>query len=195
MLTYEFGPAKTCKREKERDGSLCPLAPEPIRLVYSLSATQLMSNATNRHIRACLFVFALTGLAVSAGCRNGQVEHQKDGAWMGFQPYAGARNLCEQWTAVLGSEKGELHWRSFAVKDDFDRVAAFYARRDSAAAEKTNDGSLMLQHDKGIILTIHRASATNYPKCDQAPRTGENTVIVLSQFLTAGKRPSPTPAP
>lgn len=114
---------------------------------------------------------------------------------MGFAPYPEARDLCEQWTAVLGSERGELHWRSFAVKDNFDRVAGFYARKESAAAEKTGDGSLMLHHEKGIILTIHRASATNYPKCDQGPHEDENTVIVLSQFLTTGKQPRPTPTP
>jgi len=106
---------------------------------------------------------------------------------MGFAAYPGARDLCEQWTLASGSPAGELHWRSFVTKDDIVRVADFYTRRDSTPAEKSADGSLTLRHDKEIILSIDRAFPPNYPKCDQEAHPGENTVIIVSQFLPSSK--------
>lgn len=151
-----------------------------------------MATRTNLCIHG--FLVALMVLAVpSCSSRSGsqgqssQGQHSEDSQWMGFAPYPEARNLCEAWTSVLGTQRGELHWRSFASKDDLDRVAAFYARKDSARAEHSGDGSLTLRHGKELILTLNRASAPNYPKCDQEVRPGENTVIVVSSFLAAGK--------
>lgn len=132
-----------------------------------------------------LFAVVLVGAAVVSVSPSGKVQPPADAMWMGFAAYPGARALCEQ--SVLGQQKEEIYWRSFAVKDDFTRVAAFYAKKDKASPEKSRDGSLTLRHDKGIILTIHRASPVNYPSCDQQARRGEKTVIIVSQMTSPGK--------
>lgn len=131
-----------------------------------------------------LLGFALLLLSVlSLNAQNDQTPPPNSTTWFGFATYPGARELCTE--SVLGTRGQEILWRSFATKDDMNRVAAFYAKKDSATPEKRN-GSIEFRHGDDIILSIHSASA-DYPKCDEKARSGEKAVIVVSQMISRGK--------
>lgn len=128
--------------------------------------------------------FALLVLAISSlNAQYDQTAPPDNTGWFGFAAYPGTRKLCTE--SVLATSGKEILWRSFATKDDLNRVAAFYSKKDSATQEK-RDGSIELRHGDDLILSTHPASA-DYPKCNQKARTGEKTVIVVSQRISRGK--------
>ena len=130
-----------------------------------------------------LLGFALLLLAtLSVNGQNDQTPPNST-SWFGFAAYPGARELCTE--SVLGTRGQEILWRSFATRDDLNRVTAFYSKKDTATPVKSN-GSIELRHGDDIILSIHSA-AGDYPKCDQKARAGEKTVIVVSQMISRGK--------
>jgi hypothetical protein len=109
----------------------------------------------------------------------------QENSWLGFARCPRARDLCEQW--VLGSSQErrvEIHWREFATRDEPARVAAFYARKDHAAAEKNDDGSITLRHGEDRVLSIYAASG-HYPTCERKARADEKTVILVSEKVAA----------
>lgn len=108
-------------------------------------------------------------------------------SWLGFAVYPGARDLSDEW--IRGTRGEEIHAVCFATTDDMAKVAAFYARKDSARAEKDDDGSVTLRHKKDIILSLYPiASKLNYPSCKREARTEEKTVIFITQLLSRGSR-------
>lgn len=128
--------------------------------------------------------FALFVLAIASfNVQHDQTPPPDSPTWFGFAVYPGTRELCNE--SVLSTNGTEILWRSFATKDDLNRVAAFYSKKDSATQEKRN-GSIELRHGDDLILSIHPASS-DYPKCGQKARSGEKTVIVVSQRISRGK--------
>lgn len=104
-------------------------------------------------------------------------------SWLGFAPYPGARQMCEE--HVMGSSKGhrvEIHWFSFATRDEQAQVAAFYAQKGDAVAEKDADGTIRLRHDQDRVLSIYPVPGT-YPTCEKKVRSDEKTVILVSQRI------------
>lgn len=127
---------------------------------------------------------ALLVLAISSlHAQHDQNAPPNNTGWFGFAAYPGTRELCTE--SVLGRQGTEILWRSFATKDDLNRVAAFYSKRDSATQEKRN-GSIELRHGDDLILSIDPVSS-DYPKCGQKARAGEKTVIVVSQRISRSK--------
>ena len=99
---------------------------------------------------------------------------------MGFAAYPGARELCDQY--VVGSSahrRVEIHWRSFASRDAFADVAAFYVKREPKNAERKSD-SLEVHHGANQILTVSTASNKELPSCATKPKPTERSVIVVS---------------
>ena len=132
-----------------------------------------------KNCKRFLLGFALLALAVPLV--------PQENSWLGFAPYPGARDLCEQW--VMGSSqerKVEIHWREFATRDEPARVAAFYTGKDHAAAEKGSDGSITLRHGDDPVLSIYAVSG-HYPTGDQKPRADEKTVILVSEKVAVKK--------
>lgn len=145
---------------------------------------ELMRSERNLAARNLSLGFALLLLPVlSLNAQNDQTSPPNSTSWFGFAAYPGARELCTE--SVLGTRGQEILWRSFATRDDLNRVTAFYSKKDTATPVKSN-GSIELRHGDDIILSIHSA-AGDYPKCDQKARAGEKTVIVVSQMISRGK--------
>jgi hypothetical protein len=112
-----------------------------------------------------------------------QDESAKEEKWFGFTPYPGARKLCEQ--AVDGwSSTGPVGfvWRSYATRDATAQVIAFYAKAEGRNAEVEGKSLIVRRGQKKVerVLSVHAASATDYPSCDSKPRPGEKTVIIVS---------------
>ena len=152
-----------------------------------------MSVMTRRAWR-CFFGFLFTSLIA---CTSGekrlavtgervnkmQDESTNEKNWFGFTPYPGARELCDQMVDGRSSSGPMgIHWRSYATRDATEDVIAFYAKaegRDVGVEGK----SITVRRGKEkveAVLSVHAASATDYPGCDSKPRPEEKTVIIVS---------------
>ena len=105
---------------------------------------------------------------------------QANTEWFGFAAYPGARKLCDQTVMSQHSTVAmEIHWRSFATADSNAKVVALYEKTMVKDVDKSSD-SVTFRLDKDTTLSVHAATASAYPKCDSKPKSGENTVIVVS---------------
>ncbi len=102
-----------------------------------------------------------------------------DLAWYGFAWYAGARQMCDQFLKGSGSPM-EIHWRSFATSNTFEKVVAFYAKAKVKDMKKEPD-SVTFHLDPDTVLSVHAASPAQYPTCENKPKSGEKTVILVSR--------------
>ena len=111
---------------------------------------------------------------------------KSDPSWYGFSSYPKARELCREF--VLGARGEEIHWVSFASHDEVDQVVAFYSRSETTKPEKDEDGAILFRHGEETILEVHSATSTRHFQCDQKPRAGEKTVIVVSRLVSRGRK-------
>jgi hypothetical protein len=134
-------------------------------------------------MRARLASWTCVAAATLAAAALVQCRRAAPGDWMGFAPYPGTRELCQQ--RVYGESQGrrvEIHWRSFATRDSPTDVIAFYARREGRKAERSGD-TLEVHHGADHNLSVYPASKTDIPSCDSRPNSEERTVILVSLAL------------
>ena len=135
--------------------------------------------------RAVLVAVVLAGLQ---GCQRPPAGHEirpadagsaaEAGDWLGFRPYPGARHLCTQFVDGFSNGKPSGgQWMSFASGESAASIATFYD------APATGDGGFEVNQGNRH-LSVHPTGA-KYPSCEVAPRSGEQTVIVVSQFYRA----------
>jgi hypothetical protein len=100
--------------------------------------------------------------------------------WLGtFAVYPGARELCSQ--HVTGNVMHIL-WHAYATRDLPEKVIAFYMQAEGKERAGQSENSVTFRHgDK--VLSIHRASAKDYPECGKPPRPEEKTVLIVSQAI------------
>lgn len=118
--------------------------------------------------------------AVEAGTPATATLEPASDAWLGFRPYPAARQLCQQFVDGFSGDGRPAggQWMSFASRDAAATVAAFY---DASASEGRG---FEVRQPGGRILSIHGVAA-DYPSCAEKPRSGEKTVIVVSQFYSS----------
>ncbi|MBM3745856.1 MAG: hypothetical protein FJW34_08665 [Acidobacteria bacterium] len=96
-----------------------------------------------------------------------------------FAVYPGARELCSQ--HVTGNAMHIL-WHAYATRDLPEKVIAFYVQAEGKEHAEQSENSVTFRHgDK--VLSIHRASAKDYPECGKPPRPEEKTVLIVSQAI------------
>jgi len=110
------------------------------------------------------------------------VEWQPDTGkkWLdAFPAYPGARELCSQ--HVTGNVM-HIVWSAYVTRDATEQVNGFYLREEGKEHAEQNENSLSFRHgDK--VLSIHRASAKDYPDCGKAPSPEDKTVLIVSQAI------------
>jgi len=102
------------------------------------------------------------------------------GKWLdSFAVYPGARVLC--WQHVHGNV-AHIIWHSYATYDAPEKVIAFYMQAEGEQHAERNGNSVTFRHgDK--TLSIHRASARDYPDCGKPPRPEDQTILIVSQAI------------
>ena len=101
-----------------------------------------------------------------------------------FSAYPGARELCSQ--HVTGNTMHIL-WRAYAAVDATKDVIAFYVQAEPKENIELSENSLTVRRgDK--VLSVHAASATDYPRCGVDPRPGERTVLIVSHAMKSGDK-------
>lgn len=115
----------------------------------------------------------------------GKEKEKMTGKWLDtFTAYQGARELCSQ--HVTGATMHIL-WRAYVTVDATMDVIAFYVKAEDKEQLELGEHSLTLRRgDK--VLSIHAASARDYPRCGADPRPGEKTVIIVSQAIRSGDK-------
>jgi hypothetical protein len=87
--------------------------------------------------------------------------------------------MCDQFVKGSGGPM-EIHWRSFATPDAFEKVVTFYEKTKVKDVEKEPD-SVSFHQDQDTVLAVHTASPVHYPTCENKPKSGEKTVIIVSR--------------
>ena len=100
-----------------------------------------------------------------------------EGDWLGFVAYPHARLLCAERVYGVGGE--EIHWWSYATRDDLATVAAFYR----LAPLGPGGSGAELKGPGDADLAVHPAAPPDYPSCDTTPTASERTVILVSRLL------------
>jgi len=101
-----------------------------------------------------------------------------------FSAYPGARELCSQ--HVTGNTMHIL-WRAYVTVDATKDVIAFYVQAEGKEHVELSENSLTVRRgDK--VLSVHAASARDYPRCGADPRPGERTVLIVSQAIRPGDK-------
>jgi hypothetical protein len=73
-------------------------------------------------------------------------------------------------------------WSAYATRDAPEQVNAFYLQAEGKEHAEQNENSLTFRRgDK--VLSIHRASAKDYPDCGTHPSPEEKTVLIVSQAI------------
>ena len=100
--------------------------------------------------------------------------------WLGvFPAYPGAREICSQ--HVTGNLM-HIIWAAYATRDEPEKVGAFYLKSEGEERAERNNAWLTFRHgDK--LLSIHRASARDYPDCGKSPDREDKTVLIVSQAI------------
>lgn len=135
-------------------------------------------NAYRRQwLAATAFAVAvLVGGSLGVAFRRGTAG-TRGGEWLGFVPYREGRLLCSGRVYGVGGE--EIHWWSYAARDEPARVAASYR----LAPPAPGGGGARLKGPGGTDLTVHPAAPRDYPSCDTTPAPSDRTVIVVSRLL------------
>jgi len=100
-----------------------------------------------------------------------------EGDWLGFVAYPHARLLCAERVYGVGGE--EIHWWSYATRDEPVEVAAFYR----LAPLGPGGSGAELKGPGDTDLAVHPAAPPDYPSCDTTPTASERTVILVSRLL------------
>jgi len=94
-----------------------------------------------------------------------------------FIAYSGARELC--WQHVQGNT-AHILWRSYVTGDPPEKVIAFYTKAEGKERAEQDGNRVTFRHgDK--VLSIHAASAKDYPDCGKAPGPQDKTVLIVSE--------------
>jgi len=97
-----------------------------------------------------------------------------------FAIYPGARLLCSQAVDDFAHGVG-FTWYAYVTEDLPEKVIDFYLQKEKEGSESVEVGKDSLRIHRGnSLLSVHRASANDYPRCDKAPGPGDNTVIIVS---------------
>lgn len=100
----------------------------------------------------------------------------------GFETYKGARKLCSVHVASKGAH---VDFSTHATVDDVAKVVAFYEKSTGKKATKQVKGNMLIEKDKGWMLTVYEASQNDkFPSCEEKPIAGEKAVILISQGIT-----------
>ncbi|MGA2326479.1 MAG: hypothetical protein ABSH05_09350 [Bryobacteraceae bacterium] len=109
---------------------------------------------------------------------------REGGEWLDvFAAYPGARELCSQ---HVSGNLMHILWHAYVTRDIPEKVIAFYVQAEGQEHLEREENSVRLRHgDK--VLSIHSASAKDYPDCGKAPGPEEKTVIIVSQAIRPSK--------
>ncbi len=78
-------------------------------------------------------------------------------------------------------------WRAYATADATKDVIAFYVKAEAKEHVELQENSVTVRRgDKA--LSVHSASAQDYPRCGVDPRHEERTVIIVSQAIHVGDK-------
>jgi len=73
-------------------------------------------------------------------------------------------------------------WTAYVTRDDPEKAGAFYLNTEgNEHAERDRKRLTFRRSDK--VLSIHHASAKDYPDCGKRPSPGEKTVLIVSQAI------------
>jgi hypothetical protein len=95
-----------------------------------------------------------------------------------FVPYPGARLLCSQAVDDFRSGVG-ITWFAYVTGDPPEKVMDFYVQKEGKQHVEMEEDSFQIRRGNRL-LSVHRASSRDYPRCDKAPGPGDNTVIIVS---------------
>jgi len=97
----------------------------------------------------------------------------------GFAAYPGSRQLCTQ---HINGGKGGMHimWSSHATKDALAKVVAHYEKALAAKATAEDDGAKSIKVGDRHVTIYPVASNDKLPHCETKPKTGEQTIVMLS---------------
>jgi len=105
---------------------------------------------------------------------------EADGKWLNIFPaYPAARGLCSQ--HVAGNVMHIL-WHAYVTTDAPEEVSAFYRQAGRTAHVEVDENPFKLRHGDNV-LSVHSASAKDYPDCGKAPSPEDKTVIIVSQAI------------
>ena len=121
-------------------------------------------------VALAVLVIGLLGLVL-----HGRTRGADEGDWLGFVRYPGARLLCSGRAYGVGGE--EIHWWSYATRDEPASVAGFYR------LDPSRPGDAQLKGPGETALAVHPAAPPDYPSCDTTPAASERTVILVSRLL------------
>jgi hypothetical protein len=101
-----------------------------------------------------------------------------------FSAYPGARVLCSQ--HVTGNIMHIL-WTAYVTVDATKDVIAFYVQAEGKERVELEENSVTVRRGDQV-LSVHAASAKDYPRCGVEPRREERTVIIVSQAIRPGNK-------
>jgi len=111
--------------------------------------------------------------------------------WDGFEAYPAARTQCTQHVDGFtgGDKKQMVHftWSAYVTTDSREDVIAFYETAHKSLAADRSGGGFTLRTTGGANLSVHVVGTGAYPKCQDAPRAGERTVIIVGGPRTPTK--------
>lgn len=97
-----------------------------------------------------------------------------------FAPYPNSAELCNRLIIAGGKP---LHWRSWAITDDFAKVTTYYKDRAKAMQVKESTEKVEIQQSPARILTIYPAAlAKQNPQCNKPLDPQDKTVVMLSEI-------------
>lgn len=134
-----------------------------------------MRRRTRRWLAVAAVALAVLGAGALGLLLRGRTRGAAEGEWLGFVRYPDARPLCSGRVYGVGGE--EIHWWSYATRDEPTSVAGFY-RLDPSAP-----GSAELKGPGETALAVHPAAPPDYPSCDKTPAASDRTVILVSRLL------------
>lgn len=79
------------------------------------------------------------------------------------------------------SQRGEVHWRSWALPDAPDAVFAKYRKLAEACGGQI-DAKKQRVRVAGLDVAVTPADVTGAPSCEKQPEKGSRTVVVISTF-------------
>jgi hypothetical protein len=77
-------------------------------------------------------------------------------------------------------------WHAYATRDIPEKVIAFYQQAEGQEHLERGENSVSFRHGEKV-LSIHSASAKDYPDCGKAPGPEEKTVLIVSQATRSSK--------
>lgn len=96
----------------------------------------------------------------------------------GFAVYPGSRQLCSQ--HISGSGGMHITWSSHAIKDSLAKVVAHYEQALATKVTSEANGAKSIKIGDRHVTVYPAASNDKLPSCEAKPKTGEQTIVMLS---------------